>query len=872
MWGVAARLLQRSTDALFTRVDVDAGWAATVRAAAARGPLVHVLRNVVVADYLALQHVLARLGLPRIGFVNEMPRWVAPESQHGSPVALRAALAAGQSVVLFVKRAPDALSSGGVRSHGDELLAALVREQDARPDREIELVPQTFVWSAHPERREASLLDALFGPADFPGELRTAAQVVLNRRSARLRAGEPLGLRAFLAEQRQPIAANATEGPHTPSDRTIVRRLTYAMLHRVERERRAIVGPARMPVDRLREAVLRSRRLQTVIAEMAGPDRGAQELLRQKARTMLRELETAPDPQTQRGLELAIERLVSRVYSSVDVDRDGLDRLRDAARRGAVVLLPSHKSHVDYVALSYVLRKNGIQLPVVAAGDNLAFFPLGALLRRAGAFFIRRSFAGDRLYIAVVDAYVRRLLRSGHMLELFLEGGRSRTGKLLPPQLGMLNLIVSAALGLEGRRVTFVPVSIGYERLMEERSFARELSGRDKPREDATALLRVGELLLDRWGRIDIQFGHTIELDELLGELGVPRQGLSPAKRRSVVKALGHRAMSEIDRVTAITAGALVAMILLSHGGRGISYAQIGERARRLATVLAARGARMAPSLAGSEGEPLRESALREALALYVRGGLLRQHVPGDTLSAGERRHVRLQPGSEVVFQVPDDKRLRLDFAKNGILHLVIDRAFVAVALRAELASRDGRDRNACGIGSAAIRTRVFDLVRLLRHEFTYRADAPFASIFDELVADMAARGEIVVAHESVSPPRSDEGRSDLAFYAATVQPLLESYRVAARSLRSLVRGPAGDKELAQRALRHGERMFLHGEIHCAEAVSRPPILNAFAAFVDQGYLGRRERMLALTESFASAEAVPSVEARVAALLPPQPG
>ena len=96
--------------------------------------------------------------------------------------------------------------------------------------------------------------------------------------------------------------------------------------------------------------------------------------------------------------------------------------MREAARRGSIVLLPSHKSHVDYILLSLVLRKNGLMLPVIAAGDNLDFFPLGPVFRRAGAFFIRRSFRGDRLYAAVVDAYIRRLMRDGFAIEFFLEG------------------------------------------------------------------------------------------------------------------------------------------------------------------------------------------------------------------------------------------------------------------------------------------------------------------------------------------------------------------------------------------------------------------------------------------------------------------
>src|SRR5258708_38704363 len=174
----------------------------------------------------------------------------------------------------------------------------------------------------------------------------------------------------------------------------------------------------------------------------------------------------------------------------MDVDREGLERGGGATKEGCAILLPSHKSHIDYLVLSYVFNDENIQLPLIAAGDNLSFFPLGPIFRRAGAFFIRRSFGGDRLYGSVVDAYIRRVIREGYSIEFFLEGGRSRTGKLLPPKLGLLNMVVEAALAVPNKEVFFVPVSIGYERLGEGRAYVRELTGGEKTKEPAPRPLK----------------------------------------------------------------------------------------------------------------------------------------------------------------------------------------------------------------------------------------------------------------------------------------------------------------------------------------------------------------------------------------------
>jgi glycerol-3-phosphate O-acyltransferase len=581
---------------------------------------------------------------------------------------------------------------------------------------------------------------------------------------------------------------------------------------------------------------------------------------------MLREMQTIPDADAQRNMVALADRILNHVYSGIDVDEEGLDRIRSYNKEGSVVLLPSHKSHVDYIVLSYLLRTNGIQIPVIAAGDNLSFFPLGPVLRRGGAFYIRRSFRGDRLYTALVDAYMRRLLRDGWMIEFFLEGGRSRTGKLLPPMLGLLNMIVSSALGLPRRKVFFVPIAIGYERLMEESSFARELSGQKKTKEDASALLKLGGVLADRWGRVNLQFGEAIELGALRDELGIDPAKITPARRRNIVKNLAHRVMSEINRVTAVTPGHVVAAVLLSRTRGGVAYRELVDQCRRLTEMLLEQGARATPSLVDPQGR-MREWGIRQALELYVRGGLLEQHVPGDTLTAEAKRRARLYTGTDVIFTAPAETRIRLDIAKNHIIHRLVDRALVALSLLL-----DGGEPSA---ETGVLRDRVQSLSRLFKYEFMFRADASFDAIFDEVLGEMIARGELARDAEVI---RAGEGHGGLdgpqwvRFYATLVHNFVESYRIAARSLEALLKVPADAKELAKGALRIGERMFLQGEIERSEAVSQPVIVNAYAAFVDAGYLIRREGKLHVSETFASTEAVASIENRIAAFLPTAPG
>lgn len=924
----------------FEHIEVDAAWAERVREAEVRGTVVYVLRNLSFVDFLALDYLTKKLGLPQVRFANDLGLWVLepmgrgwfsalrPRSENEDVDRLRQAVDGGFSAALFLKRPktllepqpvarrrnwfskPLPLPSRG-KAEGDAYLRELLDAQRASA-RPILLVPQVFVWTRSADAQQQNVVDALFGPREWPGKLRTVAQFLANFRSVTLRVGEPVDIRAFLENEA------TTEGDATPpNDDVLVRRLTYTLLRRLERERRGVLGPSTKPADRLREQVVRSPRLQKVIRDMAGEGEAQRRVLGFRALDMLREMEAQIDPNALRALDAAYDQTVARMYSAFEIDEEGLARVREAAKDGTLVLLPSHKSHIDYILLTRLFLRSNLPVPLVAAGDNLSFFPLGPILRRAGAFFIRRTFKGDRLYGAVVDAYMRRLLKDGWPLEFFLEGGRSRTGKLLPPKLGLLSIVVDAALGArEGahRKVHFVPISIGYERVVEERAYVREVSGGEKEKEDIGGLLRAAESALGRYGKLNVQFGELLTLDGILDEISrdppksdapissdrprtESRSGsrtststLTPAKRRALVTRLAYRTMNEINRVTAVTPSAVVATALLTHQKRGIGYTDLVIACERIARVLAGSGARFTPSLvhpehhesSASDRSPptVRRAALREACELFLRAKHIQVRHVGEpiTLRArGRHGHDRgPETDKDAFYVVPDLARLSLDISKNLIVHFFLSRAMIATPLvtptealatdeNAPPSSEGARRR---GIERALLAERAQALSRLFKFEFQFRADAPFDAIFAETLQEMHDDGEITFDDaEHVHVSVDAEGRERVLLYARVVRNFVEGYRVAARALSQLLKGPLSPKELTKRAIATGERMFLAGEIGLREAVSRPVVDNAFLAFVDQGYLGRQDGKFVLPSSYASAEAVATIEARIASYL-----
>jgi glycerol-3-phosphate O-acyltransferase len=815
-----------------------------------RGAVVFVLRSVSAVDALAVAHLAKQAKLPQIGFTHDLP-WL-PAALGGGRTrsasqeqALVRALSQEKTALLFLKRPPSIFSqTGRGQSEGDRLLEAVL--EHAEQGNDVTFVPVVLLWTMRPERVGLSPIDLVFGPTDMPGDLRAAAQVLLAYQHGALRVGEPIDAREFIAAE----GADATRY-------ALVRRLTYALLRRVERERRAVTGPARKAPERIREEVLRSPKLTKMIADLANGDGAKQAEIISRARSIVSELAASPDSDLMTALEPLADGLVRKVFTAVDVEHVGLDKTREAARRGTIVLLPSHKSHVDYLVLSYVLRKNLLELPVVAAGDNLAFFPIGELLRRGGAFFIRRDFRGDRLYAAVVDAYVRRLLRDGWAIEFYLEGGRSRTGRLLAPKLGLLNLVVDAALSSE-RSVSFVPVSIGYDRLMEDFELALEKAGAKKERESARSLVAVADALKYDYGRVSVCFGEPLDLDELKAEVGITTAP-TPAKRRALTNKIANLVMRGIHASTLVGAGPLVATALLDMPGRGLSHPNLVARAQRLFATAARAGAMPAPSLLHVDGR-LRESAIREAALVFVRGGLVREHVPDDTLGregpAGSRPP---RSGDVVIYTVPEEARSRLDLVKGCILHFYADRALVSLAFLG------ARSRT---VPTGALLTDAASLGRMLAHELTHLSDGPLEERLSRTLEDMIRAGELAPAGEAVTVGPGNELADAmvlLSSHASHLLSLIEVLRIAARAIRVLETEALDDKALLRRALRIGREMFLGGEIDRREAVSGPSLVSAFEAFVERGLLRRgKDRYELPGEAATDASSPHSLETQLA--------
>lgn len=797
----------------FSHLQVEEHWRRGVQQAAAKGVVVYVLRSLSFLDFFCLDFLLKRYGLPLVRFVNDLGLWILEPFGKGErrlslrrqvpeEDALERTVADGFSALLFLRRPP---RIGSKARRGEELetdlICKLVEIQRTAP-RPLLLLPQTFVWSKTPGSQKRGLMDLIFGPVEWPGRIRVFFQFLLNYRNAQLRSGEPFDLQEFV------------EDNPDLTDTEIADKVRYALLRQMERERALVLGPQKKTPGRIQDELIRSPRVWQRIeahAQETGIPVAKVETL---ARKELRKLCAKQSPFVLGAASRFLSWLWTRMYDGIVIDKEGIERLRDAARSGAIVLLPSHKSHIDYLVLSYALYENSLLPPLIAAGENLSFWPLGPVLRRGGAFFIRRSFKGSDLYAALVDAYMRKLLVEGFPIEFFLEGGRSRTGKLLPPKYGLLSMVVDAALMLPARKVNFVPVSIGYERIIEQRSYVHELEGGEKQAENMGNLLKSSNVLRSKWGRLYVQFGDIIDFDQVLeSALRLPdgstrdRNELTDDERRSMIQALAHRATYSINQVTVVTPASLVATALLTHRKRGITKTDLVDRCHEFLHVLEALNARTAVQLRRPGGD-VREDTVEEAISLFKDARLIVQH---DT-------------GPEPIYTIPDEHRIELEYYHNNVIHFFIPRALISAAILV------GRDKS---VSVQRLSERVRQLSRLFKHEFMFRADIRYEQSFDETLDAMLKAGEIRREGDRISIPFDEDMQQRLERYAGLLRSFFESYLLALRGTAALLTAPMPRKDWVRKTLALGRQMYLAGEIERRESLSKDRLQAALKTLED---------------------------------------
>ncbi len=668
------------------------------------------------------------------------------------------------------------------------------------------LAPIRVVWL--PERRDgrrtARLSDLLtLGDPRDPGPLRARwvarhapdrCQVVL---------GEPAPASELRERWRH---AAGGEGGATVGLAEFVARQAALALERAERRLRG----ARYKVPRfVRDELLTRPALRGELAELARSLGRSEISVRREAARYLREIAATHSPFV---IDLVVQlwvRLFSRGYGDVlHYEREQIDRVRALSQQHPVVFLPSHKSNLDHGVLQTLLHENGLPPNHTAGGINMNFFPLGPLMRRSGVFFIRRSFKDLPVYKVVLRHYIDYLVEKRFPLEWYIEGGRSRSGKLLPPRFGLLGYVVDAYRRGRSEDVQLLPVSIGYDQISDVGDYAAEQRGGAKERESFGWFLRILRRLGRSYGRIVIRFGEPLSLARTLGPPS-PEAPPAPDVQSLALQKLAFEVCVRINRATPITPTSLVCLALLDRGDRALSAA---EMVAALASLLEDLRRRELPT-----SEPLdlrREEGVTRTLESLSANGLLE----------------RFGGGPEVVYRIAEGQHLAAAYYRNTIIHYFVGGAIGELALLRS-AEEAVEDR------VAAFWQAAMALRDLLKFEFFFEEKETFR---EELAREMSLHAADWELHLPKGPAAIAELLRKIRPLSAhrILRPFLEAYGVVADALVALdPEQPVEESAFLGSCLALGRQYALQRRIKRQESVSKVLFATALRLADNRGLL-----------------------------------
>jgi glycerol-3-phosphate O-acyltransferase len=536
-----------------------------------------------------------------------------------------------------------------------------------------------------------------------------------------------------------------------------------------------------------------------------------------RAERMMREIAADYSHTVVRSASFALSWFWNKLYDGISMHH--FDLARDAAPGHEVIYVPCHRSHADYLLLSYQLQDAGVVVPHIAAGVNLNLPVLGAFLRRGGAFFMRRSFRGSALYSTIFKEYLAQLIERGVPLEYFIEGGRSRTGRLLKPRGGMLSMTLRAFLRAPRRPVLFQPVYIGYEKLMEGTSYIGELSGQTKEKESWIALLRGGrKVLKQHYGHVTLSFGEPVALNRVLDDCACnwrEHADLDPEAKPEwlgrTVDELARRIQVNINAAADVNAVNLLALVLLSTRKHAVAESDL-----RTVLVLI--------------------TALLTELP-YAERVTVTRATPDEIIAHGEAmgwiRRIRHTQGDVLVTE--GEQAVLLSYFRNNMLHLVACAAWVA----------------SCFLNNRRMsRASILRLGRVIypfiRSELFLRWDE---AGFD---AELSATLDFFVRHGLLTArgggrlfergPGQDDGSYQLKILARSLMQAFERYYIVIATLVSYGQGALSGGELENACTLTAQRVGLLHELSAPEFFDK----SLFRGFIQK--LRERQALWTNTE------------------------
>lgn len=658
-------------------------------------------------------------------------------------------------------------------------LRHLVEQLEQHPELRVRIVPVSILLGRSPNRPGGAFSALFFENWVIAGRLRRFFSVLLHGRNTLVHFGEPIEAREALTE--------LDDGPRA------IRRIARVARKQFRGYRSAVIGPDLSHRRTMVDDLLKADSVQKIINDRIKrePGKGAGDRARAQARKYANEIAADYSYPVIQFLERLLSKLWNRIYDGIHINH--FEPVRELATDHEIIYVPCHRSHVDYLVLSYLLYHQGLVPPHIAAGVNLNLPVVGPILRRGGAFFMRRSFRNNPLYSAMFYEYLSMLLAKGVAIEYFIEGGRSRTGRLLAPRPGMLTMTVRSFLKDSTRPVVFIPVYFGYEKLPEGKSYTGELTGGQKKKESLFGLARSLKVLREHFGQVHVNFGQPLPLTELLDrhkpdwqEIDFQEAASRPRWMADMVEELGVSILERINAAADVNPVNLLALALLSAPRRAMGEELLISQLETLRELLVQAPYSEHMTVTPMSGQEMVEHGLRL-------GVLQRQsHELGDIIA------------------VDDYHSVLLSYFRNNALHLFALPAWIACTLQHTISMpvaqivRLGRAVYPYLRGELYLHYNERQLVRRLRKQLKVMESLKLLSITDD--------GKIVAR-----PPGGTLKAMQLTMIGQSVQKTFERYYITISVLARHGSGRLSAAALERLCHLYAQRLSLLQEFNAPE-------------------------------------------------------
>ncbi|WKY57984.1 glycerol-3-phosphate 1-O-acyltransferase PlsB [Vibrio sp. SNU_ST1] len=672
-----------------------------------------------------------------------------------------------------------------VPSSSIEVFSELLSLHAEDSELDVQVIPATVLWGRKPgkENNQKPYLQAMNG-------LEKSKAVLLAGRDCLVRFSPVVSLR-YMANSHG-------------TDSTIAHKLARVARIHFSRQKLAASGPNLPSRQALFDRLLKSEAIKKAIEDEAESKNISIEKASKEAQDIMDEIAANFSYSLIKRGEKILGWLWNKLYQGLHISN--ASTVRKLAQDGhEIVYVPCHRSHMDYLLLSYVLYHEGMVPPHIAAGINLNFFPAGPIFRHGGAFFIRRSFKGNKLYSTIFREYLAELFAKGYSVEYFSEGGRSRTGRLLQAKTGMLAMTIQAMLRGMNRPVTLVPVYIGYEHVMEVATYAKELRGKRKEKENASLVIRTIRKLRN-FGKGYVNFGEPIQLNQYLNEHApewtkdIDPMGTSkPQWMNPVVNDLATKMMTHINDAAATNALTLCATALLASRQRALSRDSLVSQINCYLSLLKNVPYSDTFTMPQDNAEDLVKHA--ESLNKF----LIESDSMGDIISLD--RH----------------QSILMTYYRNNIIHL-----FALPSLIAQMTIRQH------GLSIDAIQENVAAIYPFLKKELFLSYDEDqLESVVANIIDELVSQGMLVVSDNQVSINQSNS--QALMLLGRTISETLQRYSIA---LNLLAENPDLDKsDLEQKSQDIAQRLGRLQGINAPEFFDKGVFASMFATLKQQQYL-----------------------------------